>query len=88
MPTLLRVFLTLFATVCGFTAGAMIGAAVLVSPDAGLAGGAEVVFYGAAGAIIAGIAGGFAVRRLGRRVLAWTALAAALVLGVLFSLAP
>lgn len=82
---LLRVFLTLFAALCGFAAAATIAVAFFISPDAGLAGAAEVVFYGAAGALLFGVAAGFIVSRLGSRALVLASLAAAIVLAVLFA---
>lgn len=77
---LLRVFLTLFAALCGFAAGAALSSAVLISSHAGLAGAAEAVFYGGVGAIVAGAGAGFIVFRLGSRTLLLASGAAAIVL--------
>lgn len=82
---MLRIFLTLFAALLGFAAAAMLAVAFLISPHAGLAGGAEVVFYGAAGAVIAGVAAGFMVSRLGTTTLVWAALLAAIIFVTLFA---
>jgi len=80
-------FLILVGAVCGFTAGAALSSAFLVSRDAGLAGAAEVVVYGLTGALVAGVAAGFGAARLSGRGLARTALVAGAVLAVLTGLA-
>jgi hypothetical protein len=70
----------LVTAACGFAAAAAISGTFLVSRDAGLAGAAEVLFYGIGGALVAGIGASYAVARLGSRALSRTAFAAGLVL--------
>jgi hypothetical protein len=75
----------LVTAACGFAAAAALSAAFLVSRDAGLAGAAEVLFYGIGGALVAGIGAGYGISRLGPRALSRTAIAAAFVLAVLIA---
>jgi hypothetical protein len=81
----LRSFLVLVTAACGFAGAAAISAAFLVSRDAGLAGAAEVLFYGIGGALVAGIGAGYGVARLGSRALSRTAFAAGFILAVLIA---
>lgn len=78
MRLVLQIFVVLCAALTGFAAGGALSAAYFVSPGAGLAGGAEVLFYGAAAALIAAVVAGFEVARMGGRTLVRLSVAAAL----------
>jgi len=80
-------FVVLVGAACGFTAGAALSSAFLIARDAGLAGATEVVVYGLAGALVAGVAAGFGATRLSVRRLSRAALMAGVVLAVLLVLA-
>jgi hypothetical protein len=81
----LRAFLVLFAALAGLAAAAAMASAFVISRNAGLAGAAEAVVYGAAGALVAAVLAAIALRRTGARVLSGLSLAAAALLVVLFA---
>ncbi len=78
------VLFTLCAAICGFAAGAWLGARFLVPPGSGLAGPAIVLGYGVVGAVAALIVGIVAAWRLKGRAFhlaAWPVIALGIVLG-------
>jgi hypothetical protein len=81
---LLRAYLVLSAALAGFTAGAALSSAFVISRDAGLAGAAEAVVYGAGSALIAAVLAAITVRRMDGRVLSSLSLAAGVLLVLLF----
>jgi hypothetical protein len=83
LRVLLRAIVVVAATPIGFVAAAYIATATVIRADAGLAGGAEVLFYGVIGALIASVVAGILVYRLRLPVLIRSSLVAALLLGLL-----
>ncbi|MFN3232373.1 MAG: hypothetical protein ACE363_09470 [Alphaproteobacteria bacterium] len=70
----LGIVLTVSMVLAGLIVGAWLGGTFLVSQNAGLAGAAEVIWYGLLGAIIFGIIGFILSRKLDGKPLVWTAI--------------
>lgn len=68
----LGIILTISMLLAGLIIGAWVGGTFLVSKGSGLAGGAEVFFYGLIGGVIAGVLGFVLSRKLNGKPLVWT----------------
>jgi len=83
LRVLLRTIVVMAAALVGFGAAAYLAVATVIRADAGLAGGAEVLFYGLMGALIASITAGIVVYRLRLSWLIRTSVVAALLICLL-----